>query len=192
MDKTVGASTTVLDEPRIYLSRAQAEVCAKHQVLQHLVLPGWVSQRLLAEAFGHPPSGIENALNSTQGEPWLWATEFENVHSTWKFAEPRLVIDGHEYTDSETYYHSQKPQPFDAELWKSQRVGVMRKAVAAKFAASDEARALLLASHPHRLLSVKPDAFWGFHPVTGGENMLAVLLMELRDGYVSAAEQRSV
>ena len=54
------------------------------------------------------------------------------------------------------------------------------------------ARALLLASHPHRLLSVKPDEFWGFHPQRGGQNMLAVLLMQLRESYVSAAAAHPV
>jgi hypothetical protein len=32
---------TVLDEPRIYLSTAQADICRRNPVLSHLVLPGW-------------------------------------------------------------------------------------------------------------------------------------------------------
>ncbi len=57
----------------------------------------------------------------------------------------------------------------------------MRRAVAAKFEASKEARDLLIARHPHPLLSIKPDTFFGFDPEKGGKNKLAILLMELRD-----------
>jgi hypothetical protein len=62
---------------------------------------------------------------------------------------------------------------------------VMCTALNAKFAASGEARALLVASHPHRLLSIKRDRFWGFDAELGGKNMLGEPLTQLRKGYVS-------
>ncbi len=65
----------------------------------------------------------------------------------------------------------------------AQRVAMMRREVDTKFAASGEARTVLLASHPHRLLSIKGDTFWGFDTQRGGQNLLAELLMELRAGY---------
>ena len=184
MGDVVAAFPTFVDEPRVWLSAAQGPVCARYLELKDLALPGWVRLSLVAGALEHGTAGIEKALEFTEGEPWVWATEFENVHGLWKFAEPRLTIGGKEYKDSETYFHAQKPVPFDAQAWDAQRVGVMRTALAAKFAASGEARALLVASHPHRLLAIKPDRFWGFDPVLGGENMLAELLMELRAGLV--------
>jgi predicted NAD-dependent protein-ADP-ribosyltransferase YbiA (DUF1768 family) len=184
MGDVVPAFPTFVDEPRVYLSAAQGAVCARYHELKDLQLPGWVRLSLVAGALEHGTAGIEKALEYTEGEPFVWATEFENVHDTWVFEEPRLTIGGKEYRDSEAYFHAQKPVPFDAHVWDAQRVGVMRTALAAKFAASAEARALLVASHPHRLLSIKNDRFWGFHPVLGGENMLAVLLTELREGYV--------
>ncbi len=50
-----------------------------------------------------------------------------------------------------------------------------------KFAACADARALLISTWPHPLLSIKCDTFWGFDPVAGGSNALAKLLMQLRD-----------
>ena len=51
--------------------------------------------------------------------------------------------------------------------------------------ARSELEALLLATHPHPLLSVKPDIVWGFHPGLGeGENRLAKIWMRIRDELV--------
>jgi len=46
---------------------------------------------------------------------------------------------------------------------------VMERAVRAKLAAAPSLRSLLLATHPHPLLSIKPDRMWGFDPRSGGE-----------------------
>ena len=168
------------------LSAAQGTVCAKYLELKDLPLPGWVRLSLVARALEHGTAGMSKTLEFTQGEPWLWATEFENVHETWRFAEPRLTIDGVEYEDSEAYYQEHNPAAGDwSETANEQRVEVMCTALDAKFAASGEARALLVASHPHRLLSIKRDRFWGFDEELGGKNMLGELLTQLRKGYVS-------
>ena len=85
------------------------------------------------------------------------------------------------YKDNEAFYHAQKPRPFDEAAWGGRRVEVMMRGLRLKFAACARARALLVSTWPHPLLSIKCDSFWGFHPVAGGSNMLAVLLMQLRD-----------
>ena len=174
-----------LDEPRIYLSEQQAEVCKKYPKLEHLAakLPGWVRQSLIADALGFSRGGITRALASTRRRPWVWATEFENVHDMWTFHEPRIQVGRFRYENCEDYYHSQKPDPFNANVWDNKRVEVMMTGLRAKFNASKEAREVLLKSYPHLLLSIKKDAFWGFDPDPGigGENMLAKLLMALRE-----------
>jgi len=111
----------------------------------------------------------------------LWATEFENVHSLWRYDEPALVIDSIEYTSAETYYHFQKPDPFDAQLWESIKCQVMRVALLAKLDVDPALRALLRATKGHPLLAVKSDTYWGVDAINGGRNRLAELWMELRD-----------
>jgi predicted NAD-dependent protein-ADP-ribosyltransferase YbiA (DUF1768 family) len=176
----------VLDEPLVYLSAEQGTVCARYLLLKDLPLPGWVRLSLVARALEHGTAGVAKTLEFTEGEPWLSATEFENVHETWRFAEPRLTIDGVEYEDSGAYYQQHKSAAGDwSETANEQRMEVMCTALTAKFAASGEARALLVASHPHRLLSIKRDRFWGFDAELGGKNMLGELLTQLRKGYVS-------
>mmetsp|Transcript_11159 Transcript_11159/g.16460 ORF Transcript_11159/g.16460 Transcript_11159/m.16460 type:complete len:205 (+) Transcript_11159:61-675(+) len=185
-----------LDQPLIWLSALQRAVCQKHAALREYVplLPCWVPQRRIAEALGHSSQGIETALESLGGQPYVWATEFENVHTTWRYDEPALHIDGERYPCSEDYFHAQKPKPFDKSLWDGAlRVAVMRKGVRAKFEADTALQDLLRATHPHPLLSLKGDTFWGFDPKWGGENMLARLIMELRDelvGQPAEARQR--
>ena len=41
------------------------------------------------------------------GRPYLWATEFENVHSLWRYKEPPITIDGRTYRWSEDFYRAQ-------------------------------------------------------------------------------------
>lgn len=65
--------------------------------------------------------------------------------------------------------------------WETAKVEVIREAVRYKFRADPGLRALLLATTPHPLASVKGDAFWGIGFDGKGENRLAKLLMELRD-----------
>eukprot|EP00928_Gymnodinium_smaydae_P056139 TRINITY_DN39568_c0_g1_i1.p1 TRINITY_DN39568_c0_g1~~TRINITY_DN39568_c0_g1_i1.p1 ORF type:complete len:215 (+),score=26.95 TRINITY_DN39568_c0_g1_i1:47-691(+) len=186
-----------LDEPYIYLSGEQRSVVRKYSLLSDLEaeLPCWVPQRRIACALGFDDSGMNLALKELRGRAYVWATEFENVHTLWRFQEPSFEIRGKVYASSEIFFHSQKPEPFDKQLWdgvdgqEGRRVGVMREAVRAKFAQSSELRALLIATNPHPLLSVKGDSSWGFDPRRGGENMLAKLLMELREELVH--EQRA-
>ena len=170
-----------LDEPRTYLSVAQARICARIPELKCIEknLPGWVRSRWIAHVLGYEQAGIDRAIK--EHKPWVWATEFENVHSLWNFREPKLSIDGIEYTDSEAYYQDHKPPGVDrGNIAHEKRLAVMRKALRAKFKASKEASDLLKATYPHPLLAIKSDRFWGFHPKDGGSNLLAILLMEIR------------
>ena len=123
------------------------------------------------------------------GQPYVWSTEFENVHSLWRYREPSLHINGSSYPCSEDFYHAQKPIPFNASEWDTQKVAVMRKAVHAKLAADPSLVPLLLATGSHPLLALKNDTFWGFHPRYGGENMLAKLWEELRASLLAKSKQ---
>ena len=114
------------------------------------------------------------------GRPYLWATEFENVHSLWRYSEPVIVVDGVHAPCSEAYYHSQKPNPFDEAVWDARREAVMEAAVRAKFAADPSLEQLLRATGDHPLLSIKGDQVWGFHPHKGGRNLLAKIWERIR------------
>ena len=82
MGDVVAEFPTVLDEPRVYLSVAQGTVCARYLELKDLPLPGCVRLSLVVRALEHGTAGMAKTLEFTEGEPWLWATEFENVHET--------------------------------------------------------------------------------------------------------------
>eukprot|EP00931_Biecheleriopsis_adriatica_P120381 TRINITY_DN95501_c0_g1_i1.p1 TRINITY_DN95501_c0_g1~~TRINITY_DN95501_c0_g1_i1.p1 ORF type:complete len:215 (+),score=32.13 TRINITY_DN95501_c0_g1_i1:40-645(+) len=180
------------NEPYYYLSVRQRSICEENPVLSNyaLHLPCWVPHRKIADALGHSHSGIEAALRMLRGQPYVWATEFENVHTFWNYEEPSFTVDGRTYNGSEDFFHKQKPSPFDKDLWdgtrgpgSGKRDEVMRTAVRMKFD-DPELRELLVASHPHPLLSIKSDEYWGVDPQGCGHNMLAKLLMELRSELV--------
>ena len=171
-----------LDEPVVWLSLAQASTVAAHPGLAALglALPCWAPQRLVGRALGHGPGGVDAAV-AHLGRSYAWATEFENVHSFWRYDEPPLTIGGRVYAGSEAYYHAQKPKPFDKTIWDRRKRSVMELAVRTKLEADPNLRALLLATGRHPLLSLKRDAVWGFDPVTKrGENLLAEIWMQLR------------
>lgn len=148
--------------------------------LSGYALPTWVPQELIARDMHYSDAGIKKALLKYQA-PYLWATEFENVHDLWVYDEPKLTINGRTYKDSETYYHSQKPRPFNQIEWEHDRDAVMRRAIRTKFQQDPSLRALLCATKGQPLLAIKPDTYWGFDARRGGENRLAELWMELRD-----------
>ena len=171
------------NQPYYYLSKEQRSICESLDTL-HSYLPIYLvgyPHRIVSNALGYGEMGIHNALQrSDLMQPYVWATEFENVHSTGNFDEPTIIVDGIQYNGSEDYYHSQKPFPFDSQLWHSQRDDVMKAAIYHKFTSSNLLRDLLLSTHDLPLLSIKRDRYWGVLPSGEGENKLAVLLMELR------------
>ena len=172
----------VLEAPYYYLSRQQATVIQDRapSLSEYLpLLPAWVPHQRVAEALGYSTEGIATALAQTFGRPYVWATEFENVHTLWRFDEPAITICNQTYRCIETYYHAQKPQPFDADTWDAERRSVMQLGLHQKF--QDESlKQLLLSTRNHPLASIKPDSYWGIHPIYGGANMLGELLEETR------------
>ena len=100
-----------LTESLYYLSSAQRERVRSIEGLAEFAdhLPCWVPHRRVAAALGHGFEGIE-AAEARIGMPYVWATEFENVHSLWQFDEPAFAdeTDGLEYGGSEQFFQAHK------------------------------------------------------------------------------------
>lgn len=65
--------------------------------------------------------------------------------------------------------------------WESAKVGVMKKAVLAKFSQHEELRALLLATNDLKIVEhTENDKYWGDGGDGRGKNMLGKVLMEVR------------
>lgn len=176
-----------LDQPYYFLSGSQVEkIRTRLPTLRPYidVLPAWIPHRRVAEALNFSGQGIERALEYTSGRPYVWATEFENVHSFWRFEETEIEVKGSSYASIEAYYHAQKPSPFDKEKWDAIRCDVMKQGLQAKFK-KPELSSLLVSTNSHPLASIKPDRFWGIDPWFGGRNMLGVLLEEIRGNRVA-------
>jgi ribA/ribD-fused uncharacterized protein len=70
----------------------------------------------------------------------------------------------------------------DIKAWEKRKKDVMKEAIEAKFTQHASLQTLLLSTYPHTLRQIKPtDSYWGTGPDGKGQNMLGVLLMELRD-----------
>ena len=198
-----------ITEAYCYLSRAQAPWCEANglgALVAHL--PCWAPQRLVSiAAFGDGAEALVDAATAHHG-PWVWATEFSNVHSTFAFEEPGFVIDGVRYAGPEVYFQLAKSvgmadheaavaaiarcdDPASAWRigrahsmrpdWEAVKLDVMRAALRAKFTQSAALRALLASTGEHPLVQVKAgDAYWGTGPDGRGQNQLGALLMALR------------
>lgn len=177
-------------------------------------LPCWVPHREIAAALGHSFSAIEAAERSIGGKRYRWATEFENVHSVWIFEEKGFMYRDVHWKGSEqlfqclkwgsTHFDEHKAEyaalsPMesyelgrtvlcidDIDVWnKEGRIKAMRLALRLKFSSDDRLRRLLLDTGDDRLVSIKGDCYWGIGLDGSGENMLGVLLEELRLHFVS-------
>ena len=112
--------------------------------------------------------------------------ELENERRTYIFKESLIHVEGKEYACSEEFFQKMKPTPFDVETWQPKRDEVMRRALRAKFSSNLPLRDFLVSTFPHQLLSLKKDIYWAFDPDTGcGENVLAQMLMQLRNEFVA-------
>jgi ribA/ribD-fused uncharacterized protein len=198
-----------LAEPFYYLSHRQAAWC-EGASLGALVphLPCWAPQKVVSMAeFGEAAARTVDAVTAQHG-PWVWATEFSNVHTTFAFDEPGFAVDGARYANVEAYFQGAKslgmPDHDDAVRllaesaspeeafrigrthgvrpdWEAVKESVMGEALRAKFTQSDELRALLLATGAVPLVQLKPgDAYWGTGADGRGRNRLGALLMALR------------
>ena len=205
----------VLTDSRCYISSHPNHQGFNQKYGWGFTLDQWCPQRIVSRSlFGPGGDATVNACETHYGF-FVWATEFSNVHSTWSFDEPRIVVDGEEWAGSEAYYQAQKSfgtpdyekvkrllenaDPMEAfgignryprrQDWFSVSVDVMAKAVLAKFTQNEALKELLLSTGEHPLVQVKPsDAFWGTGQNSTGKNMLGVLLMELRTALRNGAK----
>lgn len=198
-----------LTESLCYLSTAQESFCNDHGLQEFVpLLPCWVSQaRISRVMFGARGEELVRIVSEHVGN-FLWATEFANVHSSFSFQEPGIEIDGTRYGGPEQFFQVMKSfgtrshaaameamKTADTEEawrigrshdlradWEEVKVGVMKRAVYAKFTQDSSLRALLVSTGHHPLLQLKPqDSMWGSGPDGTGQNMLGVLLMQLRE-----------
>ncbi len=171
-----------------------------------LPFPRWISFRVLASAMKHGEEAID-AAEKAVGGPFRWASEFENVHSTWNVVEHGFEYAGERWKGSEQLFQCLKwGQAFDkhksefagltavqafelgrnvpienVDAWnRDGRVQAMRLALSLKFGADKALQKLLLETGDHPLVSIKADKFWGIGFDGRGENMLGKLLQELR------------
>jgi len=183
--------------PMIYISEDQMEFCQKNSVLCKIAhqLPLFISHFDIALALGFTDDAIKKAMKFVRNNYhnrgfYIWATEFENVHNTWKFLEPKITIDSMIYEDSEHYYQLNKPPVAKNELYPNQNgcIKAMTTAVEAKFLYSGEIseklQKLLLLTGKYPLLSIKDDYFWGVNYKGEGKNMLANIIMSIRSSLI--------
>jgi N-glycosidase YbiA len=174
-----------------------------------LPLPCWVLQDLISEKlFG--TSGLRTLQTIVQNAgPSLFAPEFANVHSTFEWREPPLLVDGVLYTSGgpEAFFQGQKAvgtvdegevarrivtaDPDEAfnigrnsELradWNEVKDEIMYKGVFAKFSQNNRLKQLLLSTGRLPLGQVKPnDSYWGSGNNGKGRNVLGSILMKVR------------
>jgi len=172
----------------IYINKDQYEIVKEKKNKVKLCsrpesLPKWTPATMIAGYFGYDESGVWKAFKAFQG-PYMWATEFENVHSTWNYTERPISVDGHKYACAESYYQAHKPRYDDlSQKAQDERMTIMKKGVWQKFTNaenSDELLNLLVSTYPHQLVAIKTDVYWGFDGKRGGKNQLGNILMELR------------
>lgn len=183
-----------ISEPMIYVGVQQKEVVKNERngiVLADSVhLPCWIPATRVADYFNKSHMGVKNAVARLRGSPYMWATEFENVHDFWMFSEPSIEMDGKRYYCNEIYYQLHKPSHDDmSHHGNEHRIRVMRAGLVQKFFYSEQSDVLLnllVSTFPVTLLSLKPDDYWGVNENGHGSNTLAILLMELRAEAVSA------
>ena len=200
-----------LTRPLFYLSKAQAGAVAQHTALAAALgeceLGGWVDLALVSSAlFGQP--GLETLRNCVaRFGPFVFATEFANVHASWHFDEPSIVVDGERYPSVEHYFQVMKSTSNaghaaartailavrdPAEAWQMARryplntdwddtkAAIMEKGVHAKFSQHAALRTLLLGTGDTPLVHVTKDRFWGSGLCGNGRNMLGAILAKVR------------
>ena len=130
------------------------------------------------------------------------------------FAQCPIKLDGEQWPTSEHYFQAQKfddkayqqkirttRSPMQAARlgrdrkqklrpdWESAKIGIMRKAVTAKFTQHEDLRALLLSTGDAKLVEHNEnDAYWGDGGDGSGQNMLGRILMQVREELQKAAD----
>jgi len=88
-----------LSQPMLYFSKRKRNVIircglsALNSYADHL--PGWIAAYIAAGALGFDAKVIDRTVEDLQGRPYVWATEFENVHTTWEFSESEISVRKH-------------------------------------------------------------------------------------------------
>lgn len=90
-------------------------------------------------------------------------------------------------TPRETFEMTRRPDVPIREDWEQVKVDVMREAVFAKFTQNPELLEKLLATGDAQIIEDSPvDSFWGVGADGRGQNMLGIILMEVREKLRSA------
>jgi len=185
----------LVDVPLQWLSTRQRTVIQEKNltVLKKYTdkLPCWVPASEIAIAFNFSQDGIMKALTHLQGKPFVWATEFEIRRASWIFDEQAVVINGRSYLSTQHYFEHQQVnciKTHGQRYWDSCKELIMKQALEARFK-NLYLKELLIATHPHELFCIKEDTFFGWSPVNGGQNILGILLMQLRLTLVNQARR---
>ena len=173
-------------QPLQYLSAEQAGVIKKKNLvtLEKYIdrLPCWVPATEIATAFGHNNDQIYQAIIKLGG-PYLWAPEFELQLVSWTFQEPRIVVKNRAFKNALDYYNTERNLCLEQKgsgEWAQKKDQCMRQALESRFSASTILTDLLLSTHPHKLMCIGKNPYWQWTSQNGGENKLALLLMQLR------------
>jgi hypothetical protein len=100
-----------LTEPLCYLSLEQEPVLRAVGLADMVPqLPGWVSQTRISHALVGEKGARLVAQTAQHNGNFVWATEFANVHSTFVFQEPPILVGGeqHAVRQRQTLYSSFK------------------------------------------------------------------------------------
>lgn len=164
---------------------------------------GWHSYREVSTKLGYEMDMIE-ATEREHGI-FVWSPIFSNVHVGWYYEEPQVVVDGETFPHAEGYFQSmksfgtighkqakeeiKKSKPIDAYFlgrnylmrkdWDTIKGGVMKKAVREKFKDS-ELKSILLSTRDYPIVQIKNCSTWGSGTDGKGDNLLGVILMDLR------------
>ena len=171
-------------------------------------LPGWVDQKFVSyKLFGDSGVRALKLAEAFYKRYFVWATDFSNVHTTFKYDEKPITIKGKTYAGPEQFFQLQKsvgtPDKEKAfELmknatpdqafgigrahklrrdWEQVKDDVMFYALKAKFTQHKDAKIILLETEGHLLVQLKPnDSYWGTGPDGKGLNKHAEILMKIR------------
>lgn len=195
-----------LQTPMVYLDSSNAS-----KLCPEPAGAGWYDQIQVSTSLFGKSGGryVSSTLAKVYPSHFVWATQFSNVHTTFSFQEPGFELDGVTWPGPEQYFQAAKMGPealADPALiapflsaspseafalgrsvdlvdnWEEIKDDVMLRAITAKFNADASLAALLISTHPHPLVQIKPgDSYWGTGPSGKGANVLGLLLQSLRD-----------
>ncbi len=179
-------------------------------------LPGWVAQELISVALFGDAGHAHLRLVEQDGGPFLWATEFSNIHSTFDYEEKPICIGGEKFPGPEQYFQIMKSSKTNSNVlarecimnadpieafrfgndvfgmrpdWDQVKDGFMLKALNAKFSQHVSVNELLLSTGKHRLVQIMDfDSYWGTGEDGGGQNKHGVILMKVREILLQARQ----